>query len=67
MNMSMNLLSSIKHSEFLELLLAGGLNKNRTTDNIQKHNNYINIPSSQTFISYLLLAFQEDLCLVEIV
>jgi hypothetical protein len=29
------------------------LNKNRTMDNIQKHNNRINIPSSQTFRSYL--------------
>jgi hypothetical protein len=25
------------------------LNKNRTSDNVQKHNNYINIPLSQTF------------------
>jgi hypothetical protein len=60
-------LGSLKHGEFLELLTAGGLNKNRMTDNIQKHNNSINIPLSHTFISYLLLAFQKDLCLLEIV
>jgi hypothetical protein len=29
------------------------LNKSRMMDNVQKHNNYINIPSSQTFRSYL--------------
>jgi hypothetical protein len=29
------------------------LNKNKAMDNIQKHNKYINIASSQTFRSYL--------------
>jgi hypothetical protein len=31
------------------------LNKNRTMDNVQKHNICINVPSSQTFISHACL------------
>jgi hypothetical protein len=31
-------------------LQNGVLNKNRTMDNVQKRNSYINVPSSQTFI-----------------
>jgi hypothetical protein len=40
-------LGSLKHKEFLELLSAVGLNKDRMMDNIQKNNNSINIPLSQ--------------------
>jgi hypothetical protein len=31
------------------------LDKDRTMDNVQKHNICTNVPSSQTFRSYLLL------------
>jgi hypothetical protein len=34
------------------------LNKNRTMDNVRKHNIYINLPSSQTFTSYRLRVFE---------
>jgi hypothetical protein len=39
------------------------LNKNRTMDNVQKHNSCFNIPLSQTFRSYLCYVFsQTSLC-----
>jgi hypothetical protein len=38
------------------------LNKNRMLDNVQKHNSYINIPSSQTFRSYSCCVFSQTVC-----
>jgi hypothetical protein len=37
----------------LSIVLSLSKNTNRTMDNVQKHNSCTNVPSSQTFRSYL--------------
>jgi hypothetical protein len=45
------LISVLDEDEWL-VSQDGALDKNRTMDNIQKHNICTNVPSSQTFTSY---------------
>jgi hypothetical protein len=44
----------IIHHPVLKYKQDGVLDKNRTMDNVQKHNTYTNVPPSQTFTSYLV-------------
>jgi hypothetical protein len=49
--------SSLRNVMFCKINRTVFLDKDRTMDNVQKHNIYTNVPPSQTFISYLLYKY----------